>query len=209
MKLSFVLRNKKNALKLSAKTLENFMERIKTDTKDGAVMRRRQMLEYASNAEGYDEQHPSHLIFPSVEFEKDTNDNLQMRTFNGVVAITVDHLDTQADIKAVKQAAQILHYTLAAFTGPSGHEVIILVRIAKADGSIPGDEEEADALCRQGYLLASSIYQGLLPKPIRQELGSIRSCFRMPLDDLPYYNPKALALPVSQKPMTLHSEVEK
>lgn len=209
MKLSFVLRNKKNALKLSAKTLENFMERIKTDTKDGAVMRRRQMLEYASNAEGYDEQHPSHLIFPSVEFEKDTNDNLQMRTFNGVVAITVDHLDTQADIKAVKQAAQILHYTLAAFTGPSGHEVIILVRIAKADGSIPGDEEEADALCRQGYQLASSIYQGLLPKPIRQELGSIRSCFRMPLDDLPYYNPKALALPVSQKPMTLHSEVEK
>ena len=172
-------------------------------------MRRRQMLEYASNAEGYDEQHPSHLIFPSVEFEKDTNDNLQMRTFNGVVAITVDHLDTQADIKAVKQAAQILHYTLAAFTGPSGHEVIILVRIAKADGSIPGDEEEADALCRQGYQLASSIYQGLLPKPIRQELGSIRSCFRMPLDDLPYYNPKALALPVSQKPMTLHSEVEK
>ena len=36
MKIALVLRNKKNALKLSTKTLETFVERIKTDTKDGA-----------------------------------------------------------------------------------------------------------------------------------------------------------------------------
>ena len=41
MKLTFVLRNKQNALKLSTKTLDSFIERIKTDTKDGAVARRR------------------------------------------------------------------------------------------------------------------------------------------------------------------------
>lgn len=39
MKLTLVLRDKKNALKLSTKTIESFMERIKTDTKDYTVGR--------------------------------------------------------------------------------------------------------------------------------------------------------------------------
>ena len=227
MKLTFVLRNKKNALKLSTKTLERFMERIKTDTKDGAVARRRRQLSMGEYTDGFDRQYPSHLIYPSAEFEKDDNDNLRMKTFNGVVALTVDGLDNQTDIDAVKRAAQILHYTLAAFVGPSGREVIILVKIEKADSApsaISGiyseitqpycaitrpyseisatylTEEEADALCQEGHRLAAAIYQGVLPKAIRQEAVSIKSCFRMPLDETPYYNPKALALPVSGLP---------
>lgn len=36
MKLTLVLRDKKNALKLSTKSIETFIERITTDTKDGA-----------------------------------------------------------------------------------------------------------------------------------------------------------------------------
>lgn len=201
MKLTFVLRNKKNALKLSTKTIESFMERIKTDTKDGAVARRRQQLAFDDYIDSYDRQYPSHLIYPSAEFEKDANDNLRLKAFNGVVALTIDNLSTPDDIEAVKQAARILHYTLAAFVGPSGHEVIILVKIAKADGSMPVDEEDATNLCHQGYQLATTVYQGLLSKPIRQESVSVRNTFRMPLDAAPYYNPKALALPISEKPM--------
>ena len=201
MKLTFVLRNKKNALKLSTKTIESFMERIKTDTKDGAVARRRQQLANDNYIDSYDRQYPSHLIYPSAEFEKDTNDNLRLKAFNGLVALTIDNLPTPADLEAVKQAAQILHYTLAAFIGPSGHEVIILVKITKADGSMPVDEEDATNLCHQGYQLATTVYQGLLSKPIRQEVVTVRSTFRMPLDAAPYYNPKALALPISEKPM--------
>ena len=201
MKLTFVLRNKKNALKLSTKTIESFMERIKTDTKDGAVARRRQQLANDNYIDSYDRQYPSHLIYPSAEFEKDANDNLRLKAFNGVVALTIDNLSTPDDIEAVKQAARILHYTLAAFVGPSGHEVIILVKITKADGSMPVDEEDATNLCHQGYQLATTVYQGLLSKPIRQEVVTVRSTFRMPLDAAPYYNPKALALPISEKPM--------
>ena len=227
MKLTFVLRNKKNALKLSTKTLERFMERIKTDTKDGAVVRRRKQLSYGEHIDGFDRLYPSHLIYPSAEFEKDGNDNLRMKTFNGVVALTVDGLENQAEIDAVKRAAQILHYTLAAFVGPSGKEVIILVKIEKADGTpsaISGTyseitqpycaithpylsisatyltEEEADALCQEGHRLAAALYQAILPKPIRQEAVSVRSCFRMPLDESPYYNTKAIALPVNRIP---------
>ena len=216
MKLSFVLRNKKNELKLSTKSLEQFMERIKTDTKDGAVARRRRQLSMGGYTDGFDRQYPSHLIYPSAEFEKDDNDNLRMKTFNGVVALTVDRLENEAEIEAVKRAAQILHYTLAAFVGPSGHEVIILVKIEKTEGAYSAitqpystitlpyceTEEEADVLCQEGHRLAAAIYQAILPKNIRQEAVSVRSNFRMPLDEAPYYNPKGLALPVSGIPAT-------
>ena len=208
MKLTFVLKNKKNELKLSAKSLDSFVERIKTDTKDGAVARRREVLRLTGRTESYDQQHPSHLIYPSAAFEKDANANLRMRTFNGVTALTIDGLDSPADAEAVKQAVRILHYTLAAFVGPTGHEVIVLVSIAKADGSAVADEAEAETICRQGYQLALAIYQGLLPHPIRQEQGSVRCCFRMPLDEHPYYNPKATSLPVSDKPMAWQPKSE-
>ena len=240
MKLTFVLRNKKNALKLSTKSIEKFIERIKTDTKDGAVARRRRQLSYGDFMDGYDRQNPSHLIYPSAVFEKDDNDNLRMKTFNGVVALTIDGLEDQ-EVDAVKRAAQILHYTLAAFVGHSGREVIILVRIEHTDSAstilsekseirsdyskirseksaitqpysaitrpyskISGPyltEEDADALCQEGHRLAAALYQAILPKPIKTEPVSVRCNFHMPLDATPYYNPQAVALPVSGKPM--------
>ena len=246
MKLTFVLRNKKNALKVSTKSIEKFIERIKTDTKDGAVARRRRQLGYGDFMDGYDRQYPSHLIYPSAVFEKDDNDNLRMKTFNGVVALTIDGLEDQ-EADAVKRAAQILHYTLAAFVGHSGREVIILVRIENADSAsailsekaeILSDyskirsekstitkpysaitkpyskisdpyltEEDADALCQEGHRLAAALYQAILPKPIKMKPVSVRSCFRMPLDATPYYNPKAVALPVSGKPLTMQPSV--
>ena len=153
-------------------------------------------------------------------FEKDDNDNLRMKTFNGVVALTIDGLENQADIDAVKRAAQILHYTLAAFVGPSDREVIILVRIAKAEDASPAithpysqisgtylTEEEADALCQEGHRMAAAIYQAIMPKPVLKEAVSVRSCFRMPLDPEPYYNPKALALPVRESGGQVHDSL--
>ena len=64
MKVTLVLRNKKNVLKLSTKSMESFIERIKTDTKNGAVVRRRQQLSYDKYIEGYDNQYPSHVVYP-------------------------------------------------------------------------------------------------------------------------------------------------
>ncbi len=210
MKITLVLRNKKNALKLSTRSLESFIERIKTDTKNGIVARRRQQLSYDDYIQGFDQQYPSHIVYPSAEFRKDDNDNLCMKNFNGVVALTVEGLDARG-IEAVKRAAQILHYTLAAFVGPSGREVIILVRITNASPTIGGiyseitqpypTEEEADVLCQEGHRLAVAIYQGIIPKPINKEPISVKSHFHMPLDPAPYFNPKAVALHVSPKPM--------
>lgn len=197
MKLSLVLRTKNNTLKLSTMVLERFLERIKTDTKDAAVARRRRQLAHDNNIAAYDRQYPSRLVYPSAVFEKDDNGNLRMQTFNGVVALTVDGLDKH-ETDVVKHAAQILHYTLAAFVGPSGHEVIILVRVA---GDPCLTEEDADVRCQEGHRLASAIYQGIIAKPMTMTPVSVKSCFYMPLDETPYYNPKAIALPVSARPL--------
>ena len=197
MKLSLVLRTKNNTLKLSTMVLERFLERIKTDTKDAAVARRRRQLAHDNNIAAYDRQYPSRLVYPSAVFEKDDNGNLRMQTFNEVVALTVDGLDKH-ETDVVKHAAQILHYTLAAFVGPSGHEVIILVRVA---GDPCLTEEDADVRCQEGHRLASAIYQGIIAKPMTMTPVSVKSCFHMPLDETPYYNPKAIALPVSARPL--------
>ena len=79
MKLTLVLRDKKKALKVSTKTIERFIERIQTDTKDRAVSRRRKQLKKLDYIGSYDKQNPPRLVYPSAEFEKDANDNLRMK----------------------------------------------------------------------------------------------------------------------------------
>ncbi len=66
-------------------------------------------------------------------------------------------------------------------------------------------ENGADALCQEGHRLASALYQAIMPKPIRQEKASVRSCFRVPLDAQPYLNTKAVALPISAKPLAINA----
>ena len=53
-------------------------------------------------------------------------------------------------------------------------------------------EEEADTLCQEGHRLAAALYQGILPKPIKTEPVSVSTNFHMPLDERPYFNPKAV-----------------
>lgn len=76
-----------------------------------------------------------------------------------MVALTVDGLESPAETEAVKQAVQILHYTLAAFVGPTGSEVIILVKVAAPD-SKSLTEEETDG----EWVSASAIFEFLKAK---------------------------------------------
>ena len=123
-----------------------------------------------------------------------------MLRFNSVITLTVDNLLRPEEIQATKEAAKILHYTLATFVGATGKEVVILVKVDGGDAQ--PTEEEADDICHRGHKLAASLYKGILPKPIRKEEVSTKTCFRMPLDPEPYYNPKAVALKIPQSPVT-------
>lgn len=211
IKITLTKRQKDNVTKVSTLALERFVERIKTDTKGGAVTRRRRSLELGGDLESYDRIYPPRMVYPHAEFDKDESDNLTMKSFNGIVTLTIDGLESQADIDEVKRAARMLPSTLAAFCGATGHEVITMVRISRADDENMSQmtEEEANKLCQQGGEVAMRLYQSIIPRTIRGEKFSVHSNFCMPLDPCPYYNTKAIALPIEEKPLNLpEKEVE-
>ena len=87
-----------------------------------------------------------------------------MKVFNGVVALTIGGLEDE-EIEAVKRAAQILHYTLTAFVGPTEHEVIVLVKIEKTPSIILPEYSEI----RQGYPSISDAYSKISAPYLTEE----------------------------------------
>ena len=101
------------------------------------------------------------------------------------------------EIKAVKEASKILPTTFAAFTGADGKSVEILVSVSQKDVSTkPQTEAEIDTFCKAAYEVALGAYSGVLPKPIERQTVTARSCFRMTLDESPYYNSQATPMMV-------------
>lgn len=197
MKITIVRRDKKNAQHLTVKSVEWFMERIKTDTKAEDITKLRQYIASFGDTGGYETNVPIARVFPSVEMEKTENGNLEVKTFNGLTFLHVNNLLRDKDIEAVKEASKMLPTTFAAFKGADGRSVEILVSIAqKGTNKLPQNEPEADAFYRPAYEVAYGAYNGILPNPIERQAVMSRSCFRMTLDEAPYFHPDATPLTI-------------
>ena len=191
MKLSIVRTDKKHVSHLTVKSLEWFLERIKTDTKAEDIGKFRQYVARYGDDGKYMGNAPVAMIYPLVEMSKAENGNLEITTFNSLAWLHVSGLMKPEDIKAVKEASMILPTTFAAFTGVDGKSVEILVSVAQKDiSSKPQTEPEMDAFCKVAYEVAFGVYSGVLPKPIERQAAIARCCFRMTLDEAPYYNPQ-------------------
>ena len=77
----------------------------------------------------------------------------------------------------------------------------ILVKFTDEKGELPTDEEHADRLYQSAYRHILPIYQSVIHAEIASQKPSIRSYFLLTLDNLPYYNPQAVALKVDEKLM--------
>jgi len=197
MKLSIVRTDKKHITHLTVKSFEWFFERIKTDTKAEDIGKFRQYIARFGDTGLYEENVPVALIYPLVEMAKTENGNLEIISFNSMVWLHVGGLMKLEDIKAVKEASKILPTTFAAFTGSDGKSVEVLVSVAQKDiSSKPQMESEMDTFCAVAYEVAFGAYSGVLPKPIERQAVEARSCFRMTLDEAPYYNPQATPMMV-------------
>ena len=197
MKLSIVRTDKKHILHLTVKSFEWFLERIKIDTKAEDIGKLRQYIARFGDTGRYDENVPVAQVYPLVEMAKTENGNLEITSFNSLVWLHVGELMKLEDIKAVKEASKILPTTFAAFTGSDGKCVEVLVSVAQKDiSSKPQTESEMDAFCAAAYEVAFGAYSGVLPKPIERQPVEARSCFRMTLDEEPYYNPHATPMMV-------------
>ena len=200
MKLSIVRTDKKHVSHLTVKSFEWFLERIKTDTKAENIGKFRQYVARFGDNGIYEDNVPIAMIYPLVEMLKAENGNFEITAFNNLAWLHVGGLMKAEEIKAVKEASMILPTTFAAFMGADGKSVEILVSVAQKDAAnAPQTEADMDAFCKAAYEVAFGAYSGVLPKPIERQGVTARSCFRMPLDESPCYNPQVTPMMVQMQ----------
>ena len=192
MKFTAIRKDQRNQMHITMKSVEKFMERIQTDTKNRDVEGLRQHLQQPGSREfEYGQMYRLPMIYPSAELVRDVNGNLTMRQMNGILLLSASHLRGSEMLERVKSVTMTMPTTLAAFVGSSGESVKILVRISRPDGTLPQSEEKANAFLHDAYELVKSPYQALLGVPLDEIKHTISSGFRMTHDPHPLFRPEA------------------
>ena len=131
-------------------------------------------------------------VAAAVELYRQANGATGVARFNGLVVLEGRQLMGRRDCEDVKRAAMTMPSTLAAFTGVTGTEVILLVRVSRPDGTVPTTETEAEYFYAQAYHRVTPVYDSLLPCRITRMTPSLRHAFLMPLDPRPMTRPEAV-----------------
>ena len=191
MKLTLIRRDDKNQVRVTTKTLESFIERIKTDTKTGDVAGLRSHLSIFGDASGYARMHRLPQAFPSAVLGKDANSNIVMQAMNGILLLSVPNVRGREAQQVLKSKAMAMPTTLAAFTGSSGESVKLLVRISRPDGTLPATDEDANRLLAAAFATLRPSYEALLGVAIGTAAPTVTTPFRMTFDPEPSYNASA------------------
>ena len=198
MKLTLIRKDKKNQTHVTLKGIDALMERMTRDTKTEDVLALRTYLaspESKEFVERYTEK--LHRIYPSAELAKDGNGNMVVRAVNGIVVLSVQNVLGHEAQEQVKQLAARMPTTLAAFVGSSERSVKILVRVERADGTVPQTEQEADEFLQAAFDFVVTPYQAMLPYTIQRQPATTQSSFRMTLDEQPVFHPKAVGFQIA------------
>ena len=211
MKVTIVHTNNKKQLLVSNKTMEKLLERIAKDDSRLTVTHFREYVLYTeSGYEHYKDMPTWKHIYPAAEFAKDENNNLKMKTCNGILLLKFGNITDVDGLEGVKRSVAILPSTFAALEGADGKSVIVLVKFSNEDDSLPADEADAERLYRIAYQQILPVYQAIAkasvltddPKP-SIEAGSnlsfepsMHNSFMMTLDAKPYFNNKAVAMKI-------------
>ena len=187
------LNRKENAAEVwSICTMENFIEKVKRESKGQYISRLREALPSMQGSEGrfaYIDKIPR--VYPVAEFRRTTDGGRKFKRYNGIVVVEVNQLSGMAEAEYVKQQVSLLPQTYAAFIGSSGRSVKVWIRFSLPDGSLPETEELASLFHVQAYRLAVQCCQPLIPFPITLKEPSLEQNFRMTLDEAPYFHPDA------------------
>ena len=211
MKITIVHTNNKKQLLVSNKTMEKLLERIaKDDSKNTVNHFREYVPSMENNYEYYKDMPTWKHIYPAAEFAKDENNNLKMKTCNGILLLKFGNITDVDGVKGVKRSVAMLPSTFAALEGADGKSVIVLVKYSNETDSLPTDEADAERLYRIAYQQILPVYQAIAkasvltdgPKP-SIEAGSnlsfepsMHNSFMMTLDAKPYFNNKAMAMKI-------------
>lgn len=212
MKVTIVHTNNKKQLLVSTKTMEKLMERFARDDSKLTITHFRESVPYLSNNyESYKDMPKWMHIYPAAEFAKDENNNLKMKTCNGILMLKFGNITDADGVEGVKRSVAMLPSTFAALEGADGKSVIVLVKFSNEDDSLPAEEADAERLYRIAYQQILPVYQAIAkasvltdgPKP-SIEAGanlsfepSMHNSFMMTLDAKPYFNSKAVAMKIN------------
>lgn len=202
MKITVIRTNRQHQLCVTNRSIGHLLERMLKDDSKFTIQKFRDMVPSMNfGYDGYKDMPTWHRVYPAAEFQKDENGNLRMKAFNGLLLLSFRNILKPEDVQLVKKQAAFLPSTLIAVTGADGRSVEILVKFTDEKGELPTDEEHADRLYQSAYRHILPIYQSVIHVEIASQKPSIRSYFLLTLDNLPYYNPQAVALKVDEKLM--------
>ena len=202
MRITIIRTNRQHHLCVTNRSIGHLLERMLKDDSKFTIQKFRDMVPSMNfGYDGYKDMPTWHRVYPAVEFQKDENGNLRMKAFNGLLLLSFRNILKPEDVQLVKKQAAFLPSTLIAVTGADGRSVEILVKFSDEKGELPTDEEHADRLYQSAYRHILPIYQSVIHAEIASQKPSIRSNFLLTLDNLPYYNPQAVALKVDEKLM--------
>ena len=202
MKITVIRTNRQHQLCVTNRSIGHLLERMLKDDSKFTIQKFRDMVPSMNfGYDGYKDMPTWHRVYPAAEFQKDENGNLRMKAFNGLLLLSFRNILKPEDVQLVKKQAAFLPSTHIAVTGADGRSVEILVKFSDEKGELPTDEEHADRLYQSAYRHILPIYQSVIHAEIASQKPSIRSYFLLTLDNLPYYNPQAVALKVDEKLM--------
>ena len=207
MKFSSIRTDRSGQQHLKGYDAAQFLQRIRTDANNFLI---------SSFRDGASSEHPEsyrryaeipHICVPT-ELRRQPNGVFSMAACNGLVVLEVRQLMSAGACAAVKRSAMGLPMTWAAFVGATGREVIILAKVARADGTLPATEVEAEAFYPLAFRRMAHIYDASLPQHVTRITPSLRHTFLMPLDEQPRINMEAVPYRINEGAEALAEDLD-
>lgn len=191
------LREKDKTTALTTLDIETWIEKVRTENKAQPVSLFRAALRHAlPDTHCYDaDQLPK--ILPAAEFRR-AEGGKTLKSYNGIVELTVGPLAGRSEIILVKQRAWEQPQTYCVFTGSSNRTVKIWCRFTRPDNSLPRTREEAETFHAHAYQLAVKCYQPQLPFDILPKEPTLEQFSRLSFDPEIKFRPDAVPFYLTQ-----------
>ena len=201
IKFTILSGDERKATRQSTREIKTFFEYIKEDHNNWLISLFRQALPRLMSPENYIHYRKIAHVLPAVELHRQKNGALEMRACNGLVVLEVGPLRGEEALRQAKELATSWPTTLGAFVGADGQTLVVLVRVAQRDGSLPATEAEAEAFYTAAFQQVLPIYTKVLQDyPIGNQCGGLRHELLMPLDAAPFLDLNAACFKVTPPP---------
>lgn len=182
---------------LSVTDIDLLIEKMKKETKLRPVTGLRQALHFVLPDEPCSFASKLPRVIPAAAFGR-VNGVKRMKTYNGIVKLTIGPLAGKTEVEIVKQKAAELPQTMLAFMGASGKSVKIWSCFTRPDGTLPQTTEEAEVFQAHAYRLAIKCYQPQLPFNILLKEPKLEQFSRLSYDPDLIYRPAPVPFYLSQ-----------